>query len=175
VIADHAEDLPAADRDALLDDLSRISPEAASPVMRAVLNEAQILHHLWKALPTEVEMMTEEDAIRLYPQAGGPFGDGLLQDASGKRVIVEARGSGKLPTSLLKIVERIRATDPDMVGGLLLTTRRLPNALRDQYADRGWQVHVVDPSNVDVAALKTAIWSAFNSRHGIGSDGRFAG
>ncbi|UVJ39013.1 hypothetical protein [Arthrobacter sp. CJ23] len=163
VIADHAEDLPAAERDALLDDLSRISPEAAGPVMRAVLNEAQILHHVWKTLPPGVELLTEEDALRLYPQTGGQFGDGLLQDASGKRVILEARGSGRLPASLLTNVERIRQNDTNMVGGLLITTRRLPEVLREQYAERGWQVHVVDPSNVDVVALKSAIWSAFNS------------
>lgn len=163
VLADHAEDLPAADRDALLDELSRISPEAASPVLRAMLAEARIMALVEHGLPNGTELLPASETEK-YVQVGGNLRvDGVLRDKTGKEVLVEVRGGGRLPTSLMDALDRVKKFDSNLVGGLFVTTRLPPKAIRDQYAARGWQVHVVDQFNLDVAALQTAIWSALNS------------
>ncbi|WP_247048162.1 hypothetical protein [Arthrobacter rhizosphaerae] len=163
VLADHAEDLPAADRDALLDELSRISPETANPVLQAMLAETRIMALLERGLPEGTELLPSSETQKYVQVGGNLLVDGVLRDETGKQVLVEVRGGGRLPTSLMDALDRIKKLDATLVGGLLVTERMPPKLIRDQYAARGWHVHVVDQSNLDVAALQTAIWSAFNS------------
>lgn len=162
VVSRHVEDLPRSDADALVNELRDVSPAASEPVLRAMRAQDLALEALWGSLPAGVKV-TAKDSVGTYPPLGARKVDGLLENADGKRLLVEFRASGTLPPSLLNAIQEASALDDSLLGGLLLTSKRPREGARLLYEEVGWKVHVVDPADMDTAALKTAVWAAFSS------------
>lgn len=164
IVADHAENLPQSEVDGLINELSNVSPAVSEPVLRAMRNQELMLNGLRASLPEGVTSFWEEDVLEAFPLLGDRRRvDGLLVK-NGKRVLVEARPSGELPVLLWDTVKKMGVIDDSLVGGLLLAPRVTPSN-RERYEALGWTVSVVDPLNIDTAALKTDVWRAFNPNY----------